>query len=144
VPVTASIVYSEYDTIVSAKRNSVLIVGVLEYGTRPRRLTSIGMSVSRIPRKRKHIFCDLCNLICKDWGALFERLETSIHSDHRASRKENIANIDRILAKGIRIPSNLLYREEGANNTVTAFEAAFTEEEPVGTHTPSSPPSRKN
>jgi hypothetical protein len=92
-----------------------------------------------ILRKRKILYCDLSNLICKDWEALVEHFETSIHSDRRAWRKANIDNVDRLLAKGIRVPSNLLYPEEGANNTVTAFEPAFTEEEPVGTLTPSTP-----
>jgi hypothetical protein len=94
--------------------------------------------------KTKTIYCDLCNLICKVSDALVEHFETSIHSDRHAWRRANIANIDRLLAKGIRVPSNLLYPEEGANNEVTAFEAAFTQEEPVGTHTPSTPPSRNN
>jgi hypothetical protein len=91
--------------------------------------------------KTQNIYCNLCNLICKDWEALVQHFE---HSDRRAWRKANIANIVRLLAKGIRVRSNLQYPEEGANNQVTAFEADFTEEEPVGTHTPSTSPSRNN
>jgi hypothetical protein len=92
--------------------------------------------------KAKTLYCDLCNLICKDCESLVEHFETSIYSDRRAWRRAHIANIEKLLAKGIRVPSKLLYPEEGANNTVTAFEAAFTEQEPGGTHTPATPPSR--
>jgi hypothetical protein len=94
--------------------------------------------------KTQNIYCDLCNLICKDWEALVEHFETSIQSERRAWHKANIADVDRVLTKGIMVPSNLLYPEEGANSTVTAFEAAFTEEEPISTLTPSTPPGRNN
>jgi Zinc-finger of C2H2 type len=36
--------------------------------------------------KTQNIYCDLCNLTCKDWDALVEHFETSIHSDRRACK----------------------------------------------------------